>query len=120
MAHRIAYELLVGPIPESMFLLHSCDNRSCCNPAHMRPGTNAENMQDMVDRGRAASGGRNGRTKLSEEDVHYILANPDGLSGEALAKRFGIASSTVSYIRTGRSWKYLVGRAGIKPATFRV
>jgi hypothetical protein len=117
MAHRVAYELLVGPVPEGMLLLHSCDNRACCNPAHMRPGTNAENMRDMVERGRSASGALNAKTKLSPDDVLYIVANPDRMSGKALAEKFGIAASTVSYIRQGRSWKYLVGRAGLEPAT---
>lgn len=115
-AHRIAYQLIVGPIEEGKLILHACDNRLCCNPAHLRQGTNQENIQDMMQRRRSASGTKNGRTKLSESDVLYILANPDRLSGKALAAKFGLASSTISFIRTGRSWKYLVGRAGLEPA----
>ena len=51
-AHRFSYELNVGPIPDGLSILHSCDNRACVNPAHLRPGTNAENMQDCLKRGR--------------------------------------------------------------------
>lgn len=51
-AHRIAYEALVGPIPEGLKLLHTCDNPLCCNPEHLRPGTQTENVADAIAKGR--------------------------------------------------------------------
>lgn len=51
-AHRRAYELAVGPIPAGLHMMHSCDNRICCNPAHLRPGTRLENMRDCIAKGR--------------------------------------------------------------------
>lgn len=51
-AHRVSYELFKGPIPEGLYVLHSCDIRHCVNPAHLRIGTLKENTQDMFDRGR--------------------------------------------------------------------
>jgi len=57
-AHRVVYEHLVEPIPEGMVLRHRCDNPPCVNPEHLVPGTHAENMADMVERGRHWMHGR--------------------------------------------------------------
>jgi len=50
-AHKAVYELLVGPVPAGMWLLHSCDNPLCCNPRHQRPGTPLENRLDQFEHG---------------------------------------------------------------------
>lgn len=51
-AHRFAYELLVGPIPDGMVVRHACDVPSCVNPSHLLVGTQADNLRDMRQRGR--------------------------------------------------------------------
>ena len=58
-SHRFAWYITNGDIPEGMHVLHNCDNVKCCNPNHLRLGTNSENAKDRKDRNRYMSGDRN-------------------------------------------------------------
>jgi hypothetical protein len=58
-AHRVAYAMLVGPIPEGKVLMHSCDNPACINPDHLSIGTQKENIQDSIGKGRFTLIGEN-------------------------------------------------------------
>lgn len=102
-AHRIAYELVYGPIPQGLQVLHSCDNRKCCNPRHLSVGTNLDNVKDKVSRGRQTSGSRNGMSKLTEEQVGRIIV--DSRTQLQIATEYGISQSMVSKIKLRRSWK---------------
>jgi hypothetical protein len=69
-AHRLAWELTNGPIPEGMSILHKCDNRGCCNPDHLYVGTQYDNMMDRAERNPNNPGGR--KAKLYEGEIWLI------------------------------------------------
>lgn len=95
LAHRHAWVLAHGPIPEGLFVCHSCDNPPCVNPDHLFLGTHDDNMADMTAKGRAG-------VKLTRADAEAIRSDPR--SGRAVAADFGVSATTVSNIRRGKTW----------------
>ena len=65
-AHRYAYEVFIGEIPDGMYVLHKCDNRACCNPDHLFLGTQQDNMLDMWRKGRGPRGYKRNPTVCAE------------------------------------------------------
>lgn len=109
--HRFSYEHFVGPVPKGKLVCHECDVRSCCNWEHLFPGTQSDNMQDMVRKQRGLVGEKSAKTKFTEKDVLRIYRYIDaGLTRKAIAERFGVAAVTISHIATGRNWKHLYER----------
>lgn len=106
-AHRVAYELANGPIPDGLQVLHRCDNPGCVKPAHLFLGTHQDNMADMCAKGRLVTRGRGLPTQsaLTDEDVRVIRAS-QGRQWE-IGARFGIKQPAVSRIKTGRSWAHV-------------
>lgn len=106
-AHRIAYRLRYKDRPP--VVRHLCDNRPCCNPRHLQGGNQAQNMQDKVRKDRQARGSRNGRAKLSEEQVRRIrdLLRSGDIPQSDLAKSFGVSRSVIRDIEKGRTWRHV-------------
>lgn len=113
MSHRLSYELHAGsPIPRGLSVLHRCDNRPCCNPAHLFLGTQADNIADMDRKGRARRptlrGERAGLAKLTDEQVMELRAlYAAGTRQIDLAARFGVRQSTVSSIVRRATWSHI-------------
>jgi hypothetical protein len=107
-AHRIAYIIQHGSIPDGKFVLHKCDNAKCINHEHLEIGNHEKNMKDRQERNRTAGGTKHGMCKLTEENVRYIKFNPDKKSGVELATQFNITATSVSNIQLGKSWKNIV------------
>jgi hypothetical protein len=113
-AHRVSYALFNGAVPAGLDVLHTCDNPGCVNPAHLRPGTHQENMDDKVAKGRQArgvalnrpqDGEKNLMAKLTEEDVADIFTN--GLSGAECCRKYGASPGVVSEIRSRKLWPHV-------------
>lgn len=104
-AHRFAYEKVIGPIPEGLDLLHSCDTRHCVNPAHLRPGTHQENMDEAKGKLRHTYGEKNSHAKLNPEKVREIRRDYTGENAEELAKKYGVGPTTIYVAATRRTWK---------------
>ena len=107
-AHRVSWIIHIGPIPNGLCVLHSCDNRRCVHPDHLWLGTKADNNADKTKKGRArgAPWYRNGATKLIPEQVRKIrLLRAMGLSTYRLAERFGVSQRNICSILNGETWQ---------------
>lgn len=111
-SHRVAWALANGvwPSPE-MHVCHHCDNPACVNPEHLFIGRAAENMADMVKKGRQAKGERNPATKVTHSQVVRIRIDHAhyGVTITELATRYGITATAVNYIVTGKNWAHAPG-----------
>ena len=109
-AHRVAYELFVGPVLPGLCVLHRCDNPPCVNPAHLWLGTKAENNADRDAKRRFRRHDQPTR-KLSPAAVAEIREKYVPGEGRVLAERFGVAQDTIykvvhghTHRRNGYSW----------------
>ena len=106
-AHRLAWEFTNGPISKGMHVLHHCDVRMCVRPDHLWLGTNADNVADMLKKGRTTWGEFHRSSKLSAKQVLEIRAACG--TQTQLIKRYGVGSAEISRIRTGKRWANLIG-----------
>ena len=91
---RLVWEDVHGEPPGDLCVCHTCDNRGCCNPAHLFLGTRAENIRDMHQKGRYVRG----NLKLSDRDARKLLSMTEASAAE-LAARFGVSKSLVFKLR---------------------
>ena len=109
-AHRVAWSLANGPIPDGEQVLHSCDNPPCVNPRHLFLGSQLDNVADMMAKGRRADtrGSACPTAKLDERAVSEIRrALRGGATPEELALRHGVDEWTVRDVRDRRTWRHV-------------
>jgi hypothetical protein len=115
-ATHLAFFLKHGRWPEGI-LRHKCDYRWCVEAEHLVEGTQKDNIQDAVQKGRMALGERNGSAKLTAEQVREIRARyraggrggsrsiRGGVTQTALAKEYGVSQPVISQILLGQKWE---------------
>ncbi len=109
-AHRIAWTLIFGEIPQDTCVLHTCDNVKCVNPYHLWLGTQADNCADMGRKGRRSGsrGAANFHCKLNRNKVLSIRSlRAQGVRQKDIASIFDIMPSTVGQIVHRKTWRYI-------------
>lgn len=112
MAHRLSFALAGGVFTEDKpHALHVCDRPKCCNPDHIIAGNQAENVSDMIKKGRdrKANGERKGNAKLTAGDVLEIRERLKSgiVSQRSLAREFGVCHTVVSHIFRRKDWAHI-------------
>lgn len=103
-ANRVSCQIAYGvPDPETPYAIHSCRNKDCVSPGHLRWSTQKQNSLDMRRDGTAPVGTRHGRALLDPEAVQRIRSSQE--SADALAARYGVHVSTIRVARRRESWK---------------
>lgn len=112
-AHRVIYEIVNGPIPEGLNVLHKCDNPTCVNPEHLFLGTQADNIQDCVVKGRhrysletaRRRGEDHHKSKLTWEIVDEIRKGvKTGKQEKYYADKYSVSDSTISLVVQNKGW----------------
>ena len=107
-AHRAAFVIAYGPIPDGLIVRHKCDNPICCNPEHLELGTYQQNTQDMIQRGRNCPprGERSYQHRLTRVQVSHIkYAINEGLATQAeLGRKYHVSHQTIHAIRCETTW----------------
>lgn len=114
-AHVVSFAVTHGlTLPLGIVVRHKCDNTACFKPSHLLGGTQQENTQDGVERGRYLSGSSHPRARLSEAIVEDIrsryrpgntVLTRNGPTLAELAAEYGVARATVQFVVMGRTWK---------------
>lgn len=96
-AHRLAYELVNGPIPPGLLVRHLCDNPLCCRPSHLALGTHADNMADMARRGRR-------RAHVLGATMATAIRQR-GEPAPILAAEYGVTPTAIHQVRRGEIYR---------------
>jgi len=108
-AHREAWELINGPIPQGLFICHHCDNPGCINPTHLFLATPADNMADKVRKDRQVKGESHSESKLINGQVisirnEYAKGNT---TYRKLASKYNVVHGQIGRIIRRENWMHI-------------
>lgn len=120
-AHKYSYAMKNGQIPDGMFVCHKCDNPRCVRPEHLFLGTPADNVKDMMAKGRARfPGAKNPRrkerhhfAKLGELQVQRIRIVGNALTQKRMAAITRMSKQAISAVLRAETWKSLANRQAL-------
>lgn len=103
-AHRRAWEIANGKIPNGLCVCHACDTPLCVNPVHLWLGDRRDNNVDRSRKGRGVYGVSNHKTKIPDEEIPIILEDlASGATLRSLGNRYGVSKRAILYIRNTRA-----------------
>lgn len=105
LAHREAWKMANGAIPQGLLVCHRCDVKRCVNPRHLFLGSAQANTDDMKTKGRQCLGERVKSSKLTAAQVVAIRA--DNRPYKVISREYGIGLPNISWIKTGKGWRHL-------------
>lgn len=104
-AHRYSWCISCGTISKGMMVCHKCDNRKCVRPDHLFLGTAADNAHDAMRKGRHSFGERCGKSKLTVEQVQFILSHAVDYSDKEMGDMFGVSDAAVYRVTHRKVWR---------------
>jgi hypothetical protein len=117
LAHRWLWKQLVGPLDSKTFLCHHCDNRRCVELSHLFPGSNSDNMQDCLRKGRWQSEVRDQTKRRGENEPHAKLTEAnvraireerqEGATLKSLGEQYGVSLGTIWRVVQRLSWNHV-------------
>lgn len=106
--HRVMFEVLNGPIPSDMVVMHTCDNPKCINPKHLRLGDARSNVADKVRKQRQARGETQAGSKLTSYQVVEIRERyASGHTVKEIAKDYPVRLLHIYTIINRKAWKHI-------------
>lgn len=108
-AHRAFYHFFKGSIPQGKQVCHNCDIPLCCNPAHLYIGTQQDNINDQIRRGRNCRGVKSHHAKLNDNKIAGIRALwiTEKFSQTQIAEMFGVKQQAIDKIVNYKKWRHL-------------
>jgi len=106
LVHRLVYLCTYGFFPTGgLVVRHTCGNKACCHPGHLRDGTPGEVAEDRAKRGLTPRGEKHWRAVLTANDVVSIRSSD--LKHTVIARQFGVTPLTIHNIRKRKTWKHV-------------
>lgn len=101
-AHRVSYLIHKGAIADDLLVMHSCDNRGCVNPAHLKAGTYSDNHNDAIAKGRLTPYKKTRTEPLTEAELASLRKDyVGGVSKKVLASKYKVAQTSLTRLLKG-------------------